>query len=746
MSGERSGSPIHTNESSLRRPGGSSGINATTGEPLSPEETQQYVNRNYEQQPIPENVGPEWPQNNYSPIGLLGKNTRGFLQPELIPITDDGEITTSFKLGAVEITDWRGVKLDINGRTDLSTKDRFDEGRLIPKTASDKKPYSTRDHYLIFGDQSTDYFRHGLHVIENLTPLDNGPNGDIRLKDFKSTTFEHNDPVMFGFDIIFNDITSPLLNGSIDVFLDNYSMVDEIAARRPVYEDFKNQFVKFFKTKATVRINEELLQVTRMRDKGTYVEGRSGKDSIPYYATEGKHDLDGDGRNRKAYLNYYLKKIDGLDKLIERNTPDAKKYLQEYNKDIITLTFDEDLTLSFGALARLYKLLYWSKPGGKAMIPDNLLRFNCSIYISEVRNYNRVRKAISGNKQSLADLEVIKDNVSRYRYDLSECQFYFDTVPHDTSVDMGSIKTWASSAQVKFDYKFSTTKFERWVPYPRSGDTEGLYVGYNDGAIWKIGNPRNSDGSSATPEFLTYGDDKTQSIKFPADGNAGFVLSKTSNTKYKGKYVEVEQPVDDPVGESPEQQTEKAEEESNKEEQRVGSGQDLENFASSTAEKAKAEADRIKGLAFGKFNAAKQGAINVREMLLSNTLNKIANAGVSLFAKNITGKLENMGVSTKPFGFDIGELVQSAGSNIFGTENGIKAPRNIYQQPYFYKDPNSGQTFYNDRNFSADAVPPGPISLPYSIRFYDVRAQLLNFVGDSLGDRFYTYNIPSNPL
>lgn len=680
-------------------------------------------------QEIPENIGPSWPQTFYSPIGLLSKNTKGFLPPEMIPITSDGDITTSFRLNAVEITDWRGVKLDINGRTEMSTKDRFDESKLIPKSPSDKKPYSTRDHYLIFADQATDYFRHGLQVIDNLTPFQDDPkrlpdgtlaNTDIRLKQFKGTTFEHNDPVMFGFEIVFDDITSPLLNGSILDFINNYSNVNEIAARRPVYEDFKNQFIKFFRTLSTVRIDSELLQVTKLRKSG-------------YPESEGKHDINQDERNKKSYLNYYLKKIDGLDKLIERNTPDAKKYLQEYNKDIITLTFDEDLTLNFGTLARLYKLLYWSKPNGKAMIPDNLLRFNCSIYISEVRNYNRVRKAISGDNQSIGDLEIIKDNVSRYKYDLTECQFYFDTVPHDASIDMGSIKTWASSATLKFDYKFSTTKFERWVPYTANGD--GIYVGYDDGAIWKIGanrSPESTDTNrgSSRPEFLTYNESSQM--------NAGFVISKTSNSSYKGKYVPIEEPVSNPVGETTEEKTEKTEEKSNKDDKKFSVGDTLENIKTSSVEKAKAEAERIKGLALGKFNAAKQSARNVREILLSNTLNKIANATLSRLSTNIAGKSE----AAAP----IANLLSAAASNIFGTENGIRAPRNIYQQPYFYKDPNSNKTFYNDRLVSADSVPPGPMSLPYSIRFYDVRAQLLNFVGDSLGDRLYTYNIPSNPL
>jgi hypothetical protein len=59
-------------------------------------------------------------------------------------------------------------------------------------------------------------------------------------------------------------------------------------------------------------------------------------------------------------MNYYLKKVAGLKNLSESNTGDTKKYLVDYRKDLITLDFNEDVTLSIGYW-HLYKLLYWSK-------------------------------------------------------------------------------------------------------------------------------------------------------------------------------------------------------------------------------------------------------------------------------------------------------------------------------------------------------------------------------------------------
>ena len=165
----------------------------------------------------------------------------------------------------------------------------------------------------------------------------------------------------------------------------------------------------------------------------------------------------------------------------------------------------------------LYKLLYWSKPNGKNLVPENLLRFNCDIIVSECRNFNRVRKAM-GN----GDLEVIKDNLSRYVYSLKECQFYFNTMPHNPDIDMAAIATYDTYG-IQFDYKYSAVKFERFMPSANFGK----YIGYDGGAIWKIGNPgarvarggtQSTTSDTSLPRFFTSGTNTTNDngVKSPA--------------------------------------------------------------------------------------------------------------------------------------------------------------------------------------------------------------------------------------
>lgn len=419
----------------------------------------------------------------------------GFMPPILItPTTTSLQQGQTKKEAQYEWEDWRGAKLkDLPDKIDVEK--RFKLSKDFEKKASTlpKDPYSQRDIPLIFSDARQDYFKNGLQVIDNLgVPLKSDSiDSKAILSQYKGTPFENNDPVMFGFDIIIDDISSPLLNGSITDFITQYSSINEVAARKYVYEDFKNQFVKFFRTKGTVKVNAEDTYISRT------VTNPANIDTNTNLFWPGK----------KAYMGYYLKKITNLELLTESNKGDTYKYLADYKKDLITLEFMEDVSLSLGTLAHLYKLLYWSKPGGKTIIPENLLRFNCDIIISECRNFVRTKKNIeSGN------LEILKDNLSRHVFQLRECQFYFDKSVVPNEVDMGGQGPQVYDIHnVHFDFKFASERFERFVP---SGNW-GSYVGYNSGAIWKIGNPgerenRNSESGgtikdSSIPKFLTVG-------------------------------------------------------------------------------------------------------------------------------------------------------------------------------------------------------------------------------------------------
>ena len=234
---------------------------------------------------------------------------------------------------------------------------------------------------------------------------------------------DNEDPVYFGFEVIIKVESSPIFNGEVEKFINSIgSTYDEVASRENILTGFQFEIQKYFKF--DLPLNQS--------------GGRTTDIPLP--------------NNLKKY---YVKKISGLDKLIESNTGNARKSFVDYGKDVIKITFYEDTTLNLGRLASLYKLLYWSRLRGKSIIPENLLRFDCEIIVSELRDFVKVRK--SNNM-----LEVLKSNLSRYRYQLYECQWWFNQMSHPADVDLSSPPTATDIYDVEMTFKYSTMVYEQY--------------------------------------------------------------------------------------------------------------------------------------------------------------------------------------------------------------------------------------------------------------------------------------------
>ena len=608
-----------------------------------------------------------------SPIALIGRGGNRE-KPGFTPNESYNSMISQDWFGQLleSHPDYKGKK---KSSKDLSTEDRFNLTKDFPKTEGE--PYSTRDWHLIFNDTSMDYFKHGLQVID-------GKNSQLRSEKnaretwdgyedgvpsrlaqvlgdtdgTKGTPYENTDPVMFGFEIIVDLVNSPLLNGSVEDFIASFPYVNEIATRRKVMNDFRQQFIKIFKTRGTFKI-------------GPDVPTASIKTSN-YANTDSPSKMYSSGK--PAYMSYYLKKITGLEKLIEANLPDKNKASIDYRKDLLKLTFTEDVSLDMGTLAYLYKLLYWSRPNGKNIVPENLLRFNCDIVISEMRHFNRVRKGISNG-----DLEVVKDNLSRYIYTLNECQFWFDQPAHDAEVDLSNPKTFDDFV-VTLDYKYATTKFERWTP---DGAGFGKYVSYNNGAMWKVGNPgaRTVIGASASTEgFLDLKD-----IAVPK-----FYTSGTGNTlKQNGVGTAIVMDSYNPsftINESVEKPTGGSASKSKKTGDETEDGDAVDEKKALRKKKRKEGFDAFKersskaGKALGKklktvLQNELRSQINTRLRLLNNTLDKIRNEGGMGRMREPTNVYKNydnpLGISSGSF-FDVqNSLRDFAGDALGGKIGGL---------------------------------------------------------------------------
>lgn len=286
-----------------------------------------------------------------------------------------------------------------------------------------------------FNDQRTRDFTHGLDFTDSYSReilTDPGTSTkEIYLGSFVSTNKENEDPTMLGFDFIIDRVTSPLFNGAVRDFITNFSDISEVNSRLSIYEDFINQFNKFF------YFNSSDLG-------GTEVGINKNTSNVSSVKTNTK----------KAY---YLKQISGLNRLMEQNTStEFKKSFVAYNTDKIKLTLMEDVSQSMGRLSSLYKALSWSRLNGKQVIPPNLLRFNVDIVISEVRNFNRIIKADDV-------LKVYSDLISRYTYTLYDCQFFFPDMPHGDILNMEvSNGATLKDYSIEFDYKFSSMRFDKF--------------------------------------------------------------------------------------------------------------------------------------------------------------------------------------------------------------------------------------------------------------------------------------------
>ena len=587
---------------------------------------------------------------------------------------------------------WYGNLLDAHlDSNSFNVNQKTIQDRFDSKNNEDRfGPFSKRDTLKNFDDTSTDYFQHDLHIAGK-TPFQNSfddryafqgdkkNEGSARLSNFKNSDYENQDPVVYGFEIIIDAVSSPLLNGSIYDFLRLYPDVSELQARSSIYYDFKNQFIKLFKTRGTVDTTTQpnLPNNVVNKNKGLFM-------SIPYDGNK-LYDLANADKiariGKKAYLSHYLQKIEGLSNLVESNSAGTNKYLVDYGKDVIKISFAEDVSSTMGTLAHLYKLLYWSRPLGKGMIPENLLRFNCDIIVSECRNFNRVRKNMDGSGK----LEVIKDNVSRYIYSLKECQFYFDKMPHEDQLDMGNIKAYGDGLgayEVQFDYKYSTTKFEKWVPSSPEGDGNlfGQYVGYNNGALWKLGNKgsRTSNSSVSNPTFYTV---QTNTL-----GERGVINPIVLNT-YSGYGEEL--PKSDIIGvnnqatvttTAPLSEDDSANPTKAKTATKTEPSA-LDKFKENSKKVANKAAKNVANFAVREINQQ----ISTRVQLLNNTLSKIKNS-LGLGSSGISG---DSNVYPKPYSpvsfgiyFDVrNQLFNFIGEDIASALSGFNNVINPYNNP-----------------------------------------------------------------
>ena len=313
-----------------------------------------------------------------------------------------------------------------------------------------------------FGDKKTHYFKRGLEVANN--------NG--RPEEVDNIENLSEDPVIFGFDFEINDINSPLYNDVPSFFeFARNNTIEEIINRENVYEDFIQQLELLF-------------------------------------------DKTSSGYN--SFKAHYLLNIEGMSDLINKSSNvSIDKQFTDFGKDKLTLTLREDNSLSGGYLSMLYNTLSYSKINGKETIPGNLLRFDCKIIVSEIRNYLKIKRFLSTGEDAREFLPTVKDNMSRYVYNLYDCQFYFDKHSHPNNLKNDS-KDITPSFDLNIYYKFSTMEMEKFN-YNPNGEVakylnDGNRVDPNRRFVGDVSPPNRTTPTNDISEYSIHDEAKSNNI------------------------------------------------------------------------------------------------------------------------------------------------------------------------------------------------------------------------------------------
>jgi len=269
-------------------------------------------------------------------------------------------------------------------------------------------------------DEDTNTFKRGLYSNKEL--------GGYAQNDI----FWYEDPFIPKFELFFST-DSPLFStsntpNSLKYFMNTYSQIDakNYQSRGKIWNEFINIFFKIF--------NKDM---------------KSERDPL-----------------NKVY---YITKIGGLNnlnkKFIKYGPPDGDK---------ITITINEDVSMIAWYISELYNNLIYSYKNQRYMFPENLLRFDLNIRISELRNFqvpqsnnpSGANTPTNPNYLQNQEIKYIMSPQSEIVYTLHDCNFnFFESKNYDDDMEIGGFSSPSYAAKnLTFDIYFKSVT--RYSEYP----------------------------------------------------------------------------------------------------------------------------------------------------------------------------------------------------------------------------------------------------------------------------------------
>lgn len=277
---------------------------------------------------------------------------------------------------------------------------------------------------------------------------------------FKYDDSAFEDPTYLGFTIEIDDSPNSALFNWVKPFLEKHSANrKEHNGRLPIYDEFKNKIVQIFKSQESIS--------DPTTDKAIYIK------------------------------SHYINSVSGLDNL-------SKKFI-EWKKDFLEIELYEDISMFSTYIANLYNNLVYSYETGRVIIPENLVKFNLFIKISEIRNLTSLAKLNSTDANDIEIANALKNNVTCLIYKLTDCEFDFTNAkPFADSITqsgIGASNVSNSVVPIKIYFKsVSRHTFNPLIKNARSMkddqlDLGSIIVGYTGD---KKTNGQPTDNSSTT--------------------------------------------------------------------------------------------------------------------------------------------------------------------------------------------------------------------------------------------------------
>lgn len=234
-----------------------------------------------------------------------------------------------------------------------------------------------------------------ISQILDTPPLRTITNGNLDvfrygLHKYEDSVFE--DPTYLGFTLELDENSA--LFTQVLPFLEKHAATrQEMQSRIPVYHEFVNKVKMIFNSQESV----------------------ASPDQRAHFIKQ-----------------HYINSISGLSNL-------AKKF-NRWREDRLDIELYEDISLTSSYLAYLYNNLVYSYENGRIIVPENLLKFNLRIKISEIRNLTSIRQLKSTEATDQAIVDALKYNVTCIVYKLYDCEFDFvNSLPFDDTISQAGI-------------------------------------------------------------------------------------------------------------------------------------------------------------------------------------------------------------------------------------------------------------------------------------------------------------------